>query len=159
MPPGYSQWFGLHGNSRYYNYTLNENGVLKDYGDAEEDYLTDVLVNIQKCSFIFKQTIAVIVVEKSHAQFPGGAICRKTVFRDDRATSAARSLHTGEATRECVRECEGSAYAELQHRFGGAEQALDRANARITFATEDHRHHRRLLSKAVASSLGCRRIG
>lgn len=45
MPPGYSDWHGLHGNSKYYNYTLNENGQLKSYGDREEDYLTDVIVS------------------------------------------------------------------------------------------------------------------
>lgn len=45
VPPGYSDWHGLHGNSKYYNYTLNENGQLKSYGDREEDYLTDVIVS------------------------------------------------------------------------------------------------------------------
>ncbi|XP_037025437.1 N-acetylglucosamine-6-sulfatase-like [Bradysia coprophila] len=40
IPPGWSQWYGLHGNSAYFNYTLNENGVMKKY---DNDYLTDVL--------------------------------------------------------------------------------------------------------------------
>lgn len=44
VPPGYTAWYGLHGNSKYYNYTLNENGVLKNYSDREEEYLTDVIV-------------------------------------------------------------------------------------------------------------------
>lgn len=44
VPPGYTEFYGLHGNSKYYNYTLNENGVLKHFGDQEQEYLTDVLV-------------------------------------------------------------------------------------------------------------------
>lgn len=46
VPPGYTDWHGLQGNSKYYNYTLNENGVLKSYTDRVEDYLTDVIVSI-----------------------------------------------------------------------------------------------------------------
>lgn len=52
IPPGYDDWYGLHGNSRYYNYTLNENGILRRYGNGERDYLTDVLVN---CSLACKK--------------------------------------------------------------------------------------------------------
>lgn len=44
VPPGFTDWYGLLGNSKYYNYTLNENGVLKSFGDLEQEYLTDVLV-------------------------------------------------------------------------------------------------------------------
>jgi len=43
-PPGWSEWYG--GDEkiyRKYNYTLNENGSLVKYGDAENDYLEDVL--------------------------------------------------------------------------------------------------------------------
>uniref|UniRef100_A0A8D8MLH6 N-acetylglucosamine-6-sulfatase n=1 Tax=Culex pipiens TaxID=7175 RepID=A0A8D8MLH6_CULPI len=40
VPSGWTQWYGLHGNSRYYNYTLNENGQIKFYQD---EYLTDLL--------------------------------------------------------------------------------------------------------------------
>lgn len=47
IPPGWSQWYGLHGNSHYYNYTLNENGELRTY---DNDYLTDVLVGCY-CAF------------------------------------------------------------------------------------------------------------
>lgn len=45
VPPGFTDWHGLHGNSKYYNYTLNENGILKQFGDQEQEYLTDVLVS------------------------------------------------------------------------------------------------------------------
>lgn len=54
MPPGYTEWYGLQGNSKYYNYTLNENGNLTQYGDNDDDYLTDVLVwmNLWKFSSV-----------------------------------------------------------------------------------------------------------
>ncbi|XP_058833456.1 N-acetylglucosamine-6-sulfatase-like [Topomyia yanbarensis] len=40
IPPGWNEWFGLHGNSKYFNYTLNENGKTVFYSD---EYLTDLL--------------------------------------------------------------------------------------------------------------------
>uniref|UniRef100_A0A182JMF2 Sulfatase N-terminal domain-containing protein n=1 Tax=Anopheles atroparvus TaxID=41427 RepID=A0A182JMF2_ANOAO len=40
VPPGWSQWFGLHGNSRYYNFTVTENGRRVGYEDL---YFTDYL--------------------------------------------------------------------------------------------------------------------
>lgn len=44
VPPGWTEWFGLVGNSRYYNYTVSDNGVGVRHGDVyEEDYFTDVL--------------------------------------------------------------------------------------------------------------------
>ena len=44
MPRGWNQWAGLKGNSKYYNYDLNVNGVIEHHGENyEEDYLTDVI--------------------------------------------------------------------------------------------------------------------
>mmetsp|Transcript_34709 Transcript_34709/g.79169 ORF Transcript_34709/g.79169 Transcript_34709/m.79169 type:complete len:521 (-) Transcript_34709:40-1602(-) len=44
IPPGWSEWFGLHGNSRYYNYTIQDNHQATQHGDVyKDDYLTDVL--------------------------------------------------------------------------------------------------------------------
>ncbi|XP_017476394.1 PREDICTED: N-acetylglucosamine-6-sulfatase-like [Rhagoletis zephyria] len=40
VPPGWTQFYGLHGNSRYYNYTLRENIRNVSYTDT---YLTDLL--------------------------------------------------------------------------------------------------------------------
>lgn len=51
VPPRWNQFYGLQGNSRYYNYTLNENGKLKYY---EKDYLTDV---IREKSISYLQTV------------------------------------------------------------------------------------------------------
>lgn len=50
VPPGWTDWFGFyhHGpesdeGGYYFNYTINENGTLVNYGYAPEDYNTDVL--------------------------------------------------------------------------------------------------------------------
>jgi N-acetylglucosamine-6-sulfatase len=45
IPPGWSQWDAIDSRpeERYYDYTLNENGRLVDYGSAPKDYSTDVL--------------------------------------------------------------------------------------------------------------------
>ena len=43
VPPGWSEWCGLQGNSRYYNYTLSVNGREERHGCNASDYLTDVL--------------------------------------------------------------------------------------------------------------------
>jgi arylsulfatase A-like enzyme len=40
--PGWSQWHVI-GDAGYFNYSINDNGVLHDHGDAAEDYQTDVL--------------------------------------------------------------------------------------------------------------------
>ncbi|XP_075065556.1 N-acetylglucosamine-6-sulfatase [Mixophyes fleayi] len=47
VPPGWSYWFALEKNSKYYNYTLSVNGKARNYGqNYSVDYLTDVLANI-----------------------------------------------------------------------------------------------------------------
>ncbi|HEX5717330.1 MAG TPA: sulfatase [Thermoanaerobaculia bacterium] len=45
VPPGWSHWFGLSDPSTYelYDYTVIDGGKRVQYGDAEEDYQTDVL--------------------------------------------------------------------------------------------------------------------
>lgn len=40
VPPGWDTFYGLHGNSRYYNYTIRENRRNVSYSDI---YLTDML--------------------------------------------------------------------------------------------------------------------
>ncbi len=42
VPPGYSEWQGTTKTYSYYNWEMNENGVLVPYGDDPEDYDSDV---------------------------------------------------------------------------------------------------------------------
>lgn len=45
IPPGWDRWFAPVTNSAYasYDYTVNDDGVLRSYGSAPQDYITDVL--------------------------------------------------------------------------------------------------------------------
>lgn len=44
IPPGWSHWFGLVGNSKYYNYDISNNGMQQSFGsNYSTDYYTDVL--------------------------------------------------------------------------------------------------------------------
>ncbi|XP_006096924.1 N-acetylglucosamine-6-sulfatase [Myotis lucifugus] len=44
VPPGWSYWYALEKNSKYYNYTLSINGKARKHGENYSvDYLTDVL--------------------------------------------------------------------------------------------------------------------
>ncbi|KAK7490756.1 hypothetical protein BaRGS_00017985, partial [Batillaria attramentaria] len=46
VPPGWDFWYGLVGNSVYYDYKLSVNGTLETHGhDYLEDYLTDLIVS------------------------------------------------------------------------------------------------------------------
>lgn len=46
IPPGWDSWFGLVGNSKYYGYTVSNNGVAEHHGDSYyDDYFTDYLAN------------------------------------------------------------------------------------------------------------------
>lgn len=58
VPPGWDEWVGLVGNSRYYNYTLSVNGKPEKHGDTyASDYLTDILKE-HAVSFIKEQSEA-----------------------------------------------------------------------------------------------------
>ncbi|XP_053662934.1 N-acetylglucosamine-6-sulfatase-like [Anopheles marshallii] len=70
IPPGWSQWFGLHGNSRYYNFTVTENGKKSTYSN---EYFTDYL-NAKTIDFLQKvseerQFFAMIAPPAPHAPF------------------------------------------------------------------------------------------
>jgi N-acetylglucosamine-6-sulfatase len=46
VPPGWTNWQGLVGNSVYYDYTLSNNGVAEAHGhDYDSDYLPNVILN------------------------------------------------------------------------------------------------------------------
>ena len=61
VPPGWTDWQGLVGNSRYYNYTLSNNGVPEVHKDNyANDYLTDVVKN-KTLNFIKQKTKLLIL--------------------------------------------------------------------------------------------------
>lgn len=73
VPDGYDEFYGLHGNSKYFNYTLNENGKIVNYGDRQEEYYTNVIKRQIK-QFIRKQTkdepfFAIASTPSCHAPF------------------------------------------------------------------------------------------
>jgi arylsulfatase A-like enzyme len=43
VPPGWNEWYGVAGPVNFYNYALNENGTLVDYGEQPSDYVDDVI--------------------------------------------------------------------------------------------------------------------
>lgn len=52
VPPGWDHWYALNGNSKYYNFTLTENGIQTHYNDS---YLTDLLVShINEFKYFYK---------------------------------------------------------------------------------------------------------
>eukprot|EP00092_Neocalanus_flemingeri_P096742 GFUD01123187.1.p1 GENE.GFUD01123187.1~~GFUD01123187.1.p1 ORF type:complete len:869 (+),score=235.67 GFUD01123187.1:153-2759(+) len=58
VPPGWDQWHGLVRNSRFYNFTINSNGVLKQHGDDyARDYLPDIITN-KTLQLISRSTIS-----------------------------------------------------------------------------------------------------
>ncbi|MGQ0639899.1 MAG: sulfatase family protein [Gemmatimonadaceae bacterium] len=42
VPPGWTVWHGTFDNENFFNYRVNENGSVRQYGDASEDYEMDV---------------------------------------------------------------------------------------------------------------------
>lgn len=43
IPPGWDEWNGLTIENKYYDYKINENGTVVEYGNSGTDYVTDVL--------------------------------------------------------------------------------------------------------------------
>lgn len=43
IPPGWDQWHAIIDENKYYDYRLNENGKMVQYGNGDDDYITDVL--------------------------------------------------------------------------------------------------------------------
>jgi len=42
-PQGWDDWFGLYGAETYYNWSVNDNGTHRRYGNTASDYSTDVI--------------------------------------------------------------------------------------------------------------------
>jgi len=74
IPRGWSSWFGLVGNSRYYGESISDNGTTETYGyQYITDYYTDVLKG-QALSFLDLQSkdtpfLMVIATPAAHAPF------------------------------------------------------------------------------------------
>jgi N-acetylglucosamine-6-sulfatase len=46
VPPGWDEWYNAFGGfTSYFNYRLNENGTVVQYGAEEQDYITDVFTS------------------------------------------------------------------------------------------------------------------
>ncbi|MEV6600969.1 sulfatase [Actinoplanes sp. NPDC051346] len=43
VPPGWTDWYAAGNGYAQFDYELNENGVIRHYGSAADDYLTDVI--------------------------------------------------------------------------------------------------------------------
>ena len=43
VPPGWNKWFTIFGSLNYYDYFINEEGVIKEFGETPAEYLTDVI--------------------------------------------------------------------------------------------------------------------
>uniref|UniRef100_A0A182T8A8 Sulfatase N-terminal domain-containing protein n=1 Tax=Anopheles maculatus TaxID=74869 RepID=A0A182T8A8_9DIPT len=85
VPSGWSQWFGLHGNSRYYNFTVTENGKATSYSN---EYFTDYL-NSRAIGFLQKMNVenpffAMIAPPAPHAPFTPAAR-HQNLFPDAKA--------------------------------------------------------------------------
>ena len=50
-PPGWTDWFAMNSDTGYFNYSVNDNGVTKNFGSTESDYMMDVL-NTESQQFI-----------------------------------------------------------------------------------------------------------
>jgi N-acetylglucosamine-6-sulfatase len=50
-PPGWTDWFAMNSDTGYFNYSVNDNGVDKNFGSTAEDYFMDVL-NTESQQFI-----------------------------------------------------------------------------------------------------------
>lgn len=83
IPKGYDTFYGLHGNSKYYNYSLNANGIIEHHGDASEDYYPNV-IRKQVKEFIAKQNkdkpfLAIVSTPSCHAPFTPEAKYKDTL--------------------------------------------------------------------------------
>jgi arylsulfatase A-like enzyme len=56
-PPGWTDWFAHNGGDGYFNYSVNDNGVDKNFGSTAEDYMMDVL-NTESQQFIEQSVTA-----------------------------------------------------------------------------------------------------
>ena len=83
IPPGWDRWAGFVRKPGYYNYTLNRNGTLHDFGSGPNAYSTDVLTK-ETVNFLDTTTepfLAVYATRAPHGPFT--AAPRHLGFYDD----------------------------------------------------------------------------
>jgi N-acetylglucosamine-6-sulfatase len=56
-PPGWTDWFAMNSSTGYFNYSVNDNGVDKNFGSTAEDYMMDV-INTESRQFIQQSVTA-----------------------------------------------------------------------------------------------------
>jgi N-acetylglucosamine-6-sulfatase len=56
-PPGWTDWFAMNSSTGYFNYSVNDNGVDKNFGSTAEDYMMDV-INTESRQFIEQSVTA-----------------------------------------------------------------------------------------------------
>jgi arylsulfatase A-like enzyme len=56
-PPGWTDWFAHNGGDGYFNYSVNDNGVDKNFGSTASDYMMDV-INTESQQFIQQSVTA-----------------------------------------------------------------------------------------------------
>lgn len=74
MPVGYDEFYGLHGNSKYYNYSLTANGEIEKHGDDPDEDYYPIVIRKQAKEFLSKQTkekpfMAMISMPSCHEPF------------------------------------------------------------------------------------------
>ncbi|XP_070491658.1 N-acetylglucosamine-6-sulfatase-like isoform X1 [Chironomus tepperi] len=133
VPYGYDDFYGLHGNSKYYNYTLTENGRIVEYGDMPEDYLTNVIKNQAK-EFISNQSkdepfLAVISTPSCHAPFTPeekykDALSNYTVPRSENFNVGAKATEKHWLLTMKPKKLSESVISKIEHYYRSRLQTL-----------------------------------
>jgi arylsulfatase A-like enzyme len=150
VPPGWSEWAGLLGKGGYngFNYVLSENGKPVFYGEAEEDYLTDVLADravsfIRESEeedarpfFLLVSTIAPhsprMFAPRDRREFKGVKAPRPPSFNEGDLSDKPRFVREKTDHDELIRSID-----DVYRHYLRALLGVDRAVARILDALED----------------------
>ncbi len=150
VPPGWSEWAGLVEKGGYngFNYVLSENGTPVFYGEAKEDYLTDVLADkavsfIRRSEeedarpfFLLVTTIAPhsprVFSPRDRSRFKGVKAPRPPSFNEADLSDKPRFVREKTDQDELIRSID-----DLYHHYLRALFGVDRAMARILDALED----------------------
>ena len=99
VPQGWDDWHVLApSRAQYFNYTLNQNGTLRQYADAEEDYSTDVFTKKARNFIRSSSRIADPVLPRARLRGPARRRRRRPgpLVQPRRGAGAARPRHAEE---------------------------------------------------------------